>query len=91
MPHFSATAVVNFLAHPFHLYLLTCSALNRYAATISIIIDEVKKLVPAEVFTLLADLLGDIDNVFGAPWSDEMRGVANGTRLPLGDIVLMNL
>lgn len=79
------------MAHPLRLRLFLSLCLNRYAASISIIINEVKKLVPAEVFALLTDVLGDIDNVFGAPWADEMRGVANGTGLPLGDVVLMNL
>ena len=35
--------------------------------------------------------MASLDDLLGANFADELRGIANATGLPLGDIVIMNL
>ena len=50
-----------------------------------------KSIVPAE-FLPIVDLLGNsLDTYIPQPYSDELRGIALATGLPLGDVALLNV
>lgn len=62
-----------------------------YKDKVQKVLDYVKSYVPAIVFDLFVDVLADIDNYIGQPYADEMRGLAEASQFPLGDVLLLNL
>ena len=74
-----------------HARLRLRSFLISYKAPIAAIVNFVKALLPPGVFDALEKLMGALDDRLGPTYADELRGIANATGLPLGDIVIMNL
>jgi len=64
---------------------------RKHAAGTQRVVNAIKAIAPKVAFDLAADVLAGFDDLLGATWADELRGVANGTGIPLGDIVLVNL
>ncbi|CAH1261441.1 NAAA [Branchiostoma lanceolatum] len=55
------------------------------------VVDLITSRVPVEVLPLLEVLTADLDRYLPQPFAGEMRGIANCTGIPLGQIVGLNL
>ncbi|XP_066279193.1 N-acylethanolamine-hydrolyzing acid amidase-like [Branchiostoma lanceolatum] len=55
------------------------------------VVDMITSRVPVEVLPLLEVLTADLDQYLPQPFAGEMRGIANCTGIPLGQIVGLNL
>ncbi|XP_065668916.1 acid ceramidase isoform X2 [Hydra vulgaris] len=55
------------------------------------LIASIKELVPTKVIQLVDGALGDIIDWLPYPYSDEIKGIAKATGLPLGEAVLYNI
>jgi len=66
-----------------------------YATQIKDLVQTVKVLITAflgdKIIPIVDKYLGELDNKFPQPYADELRGIANVTGVPLGEIVLYNI
>jgi acid ceramidase len=68
---------------------------SKYAEKIKNLIQAGKDFITAfvgeEAVKTLENQLGKLDDKFPEPYASELRGIANSTNLPIGDIVLYNI
>jgi len=66
-----------------------------YASRIQDLVDAAKDFIEAFIGSSAVDWivnkLGQLDDQFPQPYADELRGIANVTGVPLGEIVLYNI